>query len=286
MVGNLTSVLSPISAFTSALMPAISEAHSNGKKALTEYYMIEGIKWSYFFVFFFMAVLAAVGPNLIQLAGPEWEGALKYIPIQLFFGALWPLAWYVDTVFQGTDHAGYNTGVWYVEQGTRITLLILLLPPLQIWGRYLSYIPAIIAKNVVALYLIRKKIMAFRPYWIHTLLAPAAGAGITYLILWGIQSLVATTDPVVSILVFIGGFLVGLILYAGLTGFFGGWDENTLAEFKHGIGMVRITRGFFNPMQKAAAWGHAHSPWRNRFQVTLAQQAQAEADALTALRRK
>lgn len=277
VVGTLTGLLSILSTFLAALMPAISEAHGNQKSKLTEYYLIEGIKWINFFLFFVMAVWTAVGERFILLTGSQYSGAIKYIPIQLIFAFFWPMAWYADTVFQGTNHTGYNTLVWIIEQGVRIILLVILLPIYQIWGMFYAYIPGIIAKDVISLIIIRRKVCKFKPYWMHTTITSAISSFIIMILIRVIAFFIPKEIISLNILLIVISFIGGLILYGFFTGFFGGWDSNTLTEFNKGINLVNSTKRFFSLLFQAVKLGYEKSYWKERFKLEIFSQAAIEA---------
>ncbi len=280
-VGNLTQYVGLISGFTGSLIPAISEADSQGKKVLLEYYLVEGIKWSYFFMFFLVAVFFAIGNEFLAMSGEQWLGSLKYVPYYVFFSSWFPLAWYVDAVFQGTGHPGYNTIVWYVEQGTRLVLLFLLLPTFQLFGLIFSYIPGIMLKGIVALVIIRKKILAFKPYWMHTLLASAGSAVLVFAVLKIVASMLDMNNDIVVIATFVSSIIFGLFLHGLFTGLLGGWCDNTVAEFSYAIKLSKFTALVFSPLSNAVKIGHRACPWKNKFCVAIHDQAAKESLDIT-----
>jgi len=270
-----------LSGFLGAMLPAISEAYTNKKSKLTEYYIVQGLRYCYSFVFFMLAVLFATGSNILLLAGPQWAGSIKYVYWQLSFSFFWPMAWIADKVFQGTGHAGLNTAVWIVEQGTRLILLLFLLPIYNLMAIYYAYIPGILGKGVVSLILIRKKISNFRIYWIQTVVAPLLSALCLFGVLQFLQLFNHPFNAGYSILLMLGGFVGGYYIFNFLTGYFGGWDHNLLEEERQGIEMVKSTRVLFSSFQKAAMAGYQHSPWKDRFVMDLYIDAKKEADELT-----
>lgn len=280
-VGNLTSNVHAISQFSTSLIPALSEAEGNQKRALLEYTMVQGLKWSYFLMLFLAAIFFAIGPEFLAISGPQWLGALKYVTPYVFFCCWWPLAWFADAVFQGTGHPGYNTLVWYVEQGTRLVLLFILLPVFQLFGLIFAYIPGIMLKGIVSLAIIRQKILAFKPCWMHVLVAPATSAVIVFLLVKLVASFLDMTSGLVVIVTFTVAILGGLVLHGFLTGLAGGWDDNTLGECQVAIAMGRATRVVFTPLGRAIAAGHAACPWRNKFAVAIFTRAREDAEALT-----
>jgi O-antigen/teichoic acid export membrane protein len=281
VVGQLTGILGVLATFTGALMPAISEAHGNGKRKLTNYYLVSGLKWINFFVFFFMAVMFATGERFLLLTGSQWTGSLKYIGFQVFFGAFWPMAWYVDTVFQGTGHTGYNTFVWVLEQGLRVILLFLFLPRFGLWGLYYSYIPGIITKNIVGFVLIRKKISRFSLSFMQTTFVPLVSGICLYGMLFGITSFFSPEILWINALLFFGALLLGFIVYGFLTGLLGGWDSNTITEFQKGLAMTKSTHMFFRPLFIATSLGYRFSPVKDRFSLKEFSEAAVEAQELT-----
>lgn len=277
--GYLTGLGGPIGTLTGAFLPAISEAAE--KKKLQEYYIMEILKWQYFFEFFLVALYFAAGASFLFLAGAQWEGALKYVPLQIIFAALWPLAWWADTVFQGTGHTGLNTGVWFVEQGTRLVLLPFTLYWFGIFGLLYAYIPGITAKGIVSIIIVRKKICAFKPQWMHTFLASGISGIFIYSIIASIEVFVPQGDLLFGSIVFFGSFILGFVLHGFITGFFGGWDKNTIEEFSAGLAMMKWTDKIYAPLLKAVKVGYRLSPWKERFAVQVFSEAEAEARALT-----
>ncbi|HME53303.1 MAG TPA: lipopolysaccharide biosynthesis protein [Candidatus Lokiarchaeia archaeon] len=278
--GYLTGLGGPIGTLTGAFLPAISEAAD--KKKLQEYYIMEILKWQYFFELFLVALYFAAGASFLFLAGAQWQGALKYVPLQIVFAALWPLAWWADTVFQGTGHTGLNTGVWFVEQGTRLVLLPFTLYWFGIFGLLYAYIPGITAKGIVSIIIVRKKICAFKPQWMHTLLASGISGIFIYAIIASIEVFVPQGDLLFGSVVFFGSFILGFILHGFLTGFLGGWDKNTIEEFSAGLAMMKWTDKIYAPLHKAIMLGYRLSPLKERFAVKIFPEAEAEARMLTA----
>ncbi len=281
LIGNLTGLGGACSAMTSALLPAISEAYNNGKKKLVEYYLVEGLKWVYFLQLFLCALFCAAGENFLLLSGSQWVGAMKYLYWKVLFFALWPFAWWDDVVFQGTGHSGYNTGVWFVEQGTRLALMPFTLPAFGLMGLVYAYIPGIAAKSIVSVIIIRRKVCAFKWQWMHTFLASALSALLLFGIMLGVGKLFPRGDPVAGPFVFFGGFVLGLVAHGFLTGLFGGWDDGTMGEFARGINMARSTARVFSPLRKAVELGHKLSPWKVKFAVQIYAEAEREARELT-----
>ena len=107
----------------------------------------------------------------------------------------------------------YNTVVWVIEQGLRLILLIYMLPRYQIFGIYYSYIPGIIAKDIVSILIIRKKIVKFKPYWMHTTIVPLLSALSIYGILYVIQTAIQASPLWLRASILVIGLVFGLFIY-------------------------------------------------------------------------
>ncbi len=286
MTSYTTTMLAVINEFLNALKPAISEAFGNRKMKLTEYYFVEGLKWMNYMLCFILGLMFVIGDNVIMLAGSQWAGALKFIAWHLIFAAFWPMAWFADTVFQGTGRAEYNTIVWIIEQGTRIILLFMLLPLLQIWGIIFSYIPGIMAKNISSLWIIQSKIQRFNFRFKQTFLIPAISALGMYFILSGVDRFFQTLDLFQNVLFIVILFFIGFNLYGFFTGLFGGYSKETLLEFKKGLQMVPVTKRLFLGLFKATELGFKLMPSKASTQNKLYILAQIEAQQLQQMQKE
>ncbi|MHA1819788.1 MAG: lipopolysaccharide biosynthesis protein, partial [Promethearchaeota archaeon] len=285
MMRNITTITQLLGTFYASMMPGISEAHGNKKMVLTEYYIVEGFKWTNFILFFLIAALASVGDKVIIIfAGPQWYGALKYLPILLIFGSFEPIAWYADKVFQGTNNTKYNMIIWIIEQGTRSLFLILIFVGFQmkyLWTVYLAYIPGIFAKDVAAIIFMRKKIVKFKPYWMHTTIGPLIGALIIYIANRLLILYIHGDSIVVLIILLLVILFGGLFFYIFITAFLGAWDRNTLDEFKRGLGMIATVKFVFIMLQWFGELGYKLSPFKEKFRVDIFDKASEEAKELT-----
>ncbi|MHA1339812.1 MAG: hypothetical protein ACTSRZ_06705 [Promethearchaeota archaeon] len=285
MMKNITSVTSLLGTFYSALMPGISEAHGNKKLKLTEYYLIEGIKWTNFILFFLLAALASAGDKiLIAFAGSQWYGALKYIPLLLIFTSLEPMAWYADRVFQGTNNTKYNMIIWIIEQGTRSIFLLIIFVGFEskyLWMLYLAYIPGIAAKDIAALIFMRRKIVKFRPYWMHTFIGPLVSALILYIINKLIVQLIWSDNVFITIFTFFIILIAGLFIFVFFTSLLGAWDKNTIDEFDKALSMIKTIKIIFSMLIWMAKLGYKLCPWKEKFKVDVFEDAKKEAIELT-----
>lgn len=99
--------------------------------------------------------------------------------------------------------------------------------------------------------------------------------------LYLLQVLFFHGNLIIGFIIVLIGFLGGLHFYGFLNGFLGGFDDNSLSEFRRGVKVVPITTKMFKYLLKATETGHRLSPWKNRFAVELYTEAQLEAENLT-----
>jgi hypothetical protein len=113
------------------------------------------------------------------------------------------------------------------------------------------------------------------------LVAPALSVVPVYAILRGLVVLVGAPTAVGGVLVIVVGMLLALPLLFFTTGVVGGWDDDTLAEFRRSVALVPAARPGVGPLLWATAAGCRLSPLHGRFRSDLAGLAAAEAESLT-----
>jgi hypothetical protein len=125
-----------------------------------------------------------------------------------------------------------------------------------------------------------------RFYFWQSIAAPLLAGGVHYLWLRWFTGLIWQHDELTSILSLLFGLVVSYPVYGFLYGFFGGWDDNTLAEFGRGT----LLSSFMKPMARlfyhSNRLGARFSPLHGRFPITNFAAARAEAEGLTAERVK
>ncbi len=113
------------------------------------------------------------------------------------------------------------------------------------------------------------------------MVAPALSVVPVYAILRGLVALAGAPTTAGGVLVIVVGMLVALPLLFFTTGLLGGWDDDTLAEFRRSVALVPAARPGVGPLLWATAAGCRLSPLHNRFRSDLPALAAAEAESLT-----
>jgi O-antigen/teichoic acid export membrane protein len=237
------------------LMPSISEAFSNGRKILSQYYSAMGYKWGGMISAMLGAILLAVADRFILGAsGPEFVRAAQYSTPLLIWGILQYPSWVGDNVELGANKPWLKVLMVGMEQIIRIGLAFILLARLQINALIIAYIVGIMTKNIVA-YLVNNKLCFHqRFYFWQSLAAPFLAGVVHYAVLRWIGGLIWQGDQVTSIVVL---------------------------AVQRAVGISTFMKPFAWLFWKASALGARISPLHNRFPLTNRQAALEEAISLT-----
>lgn len=264
-------------------MPSISEAISQGKKVLSQYYSVMLYKWNGTISLFLGAVLLAVADRfIIGASGPEFIRAAYYVVPLIIWGAIQYPSWVGDNVQLGSDRPDIKSIMIFSEQVVRVVFALLLVARFQINGLIIAYFIGLLTKGIAAYFINHKYCYPQRFFVWQSLVAPLFAAGVHYLILRWVTGLIWSGDELTSVLIFLIGVLPSLPVYMFLYGFFGGWDEGTLEELESAVGLT----GFIKPLAwlvwKSTELGAKVSPLHGRFPITIRTAAMAEAKELTA----
>ncbi|MBE3066315.1 MAG: hypothetical protein IMZ73_02635 [Chloroflexi bacterium] len=265
------------------VMPAISEAISNGKRVLSQYYSVMAYKYNGLTSAFIGAVLLAVAPKFILgSTGIEFQRAALYVIPLTIWGAVQFPSWVGDNVQLGANKPYLKSILVFSEQIIRVVLAWILLARFQVTALIIAYFVGLFSKGIAAYILNHKVCFPQRFYIWQSLIAPLLAGAAHYFVLSGITSFIWKGDQITSVLIFFIGILPSFPLYMFLYGLFGGWDNETLAELKEAVALTGSVRwltcwGMYEP----TALGARISPLNNRFPITNRAEAMREAKALT-----
>ncbi len=263
-------------------MAAISEAISNGKRILSQYYSVMMYKYGGMISAFLGAVLLAVADRFILGAsGPEFaRGALYVIPLAIW-GAIQYPSWVGDQVQLGSNRPYLKSALVFGEQVLRVILALILIGRFQITGLIIAYFIALLSKDIVAYFVNHKLCFPQRFYFWQSLGAPLLAGVVHWALLRWLTGLIWQADQISSVLIFFIGVLPSFPVYMFFYGLFGGWDQATLDEFKLAAGLTGFVRPLAWTMWAATALGARLSPLDNRFPITNRAAAMEEARKLT-----
>jgi len=265
------------------VMPAISEAISNGKRILSQYYSVMAYKYNGLTSAFIGAVLLAVAPKFILgSTGIEFQRAAVYVIPLTIWGAVQFPSWVGDNVQLGANKPYLKSILVFSEQVIRVALAWILLARFQVTALIIAYFVGLFVKGITAYFVNHKLCFPQRFYLWQSLTAPLLAGAAHYGILSLINSFLWKGDQITSVLIFLIGILPSFPLFMFLYGLFGGWDKDTLDELKDAValtgGMRWLTRwGMYEP----TALGARVSPLNGRFPITNRVEAMEEARKLT-----
>ena len=265
------------------VMPAISEAISNGKRILSQYYSVMAYKYNGLTSAFIGAVLLAVAPRfIIGSTGVEFQRAAIYVIPLTIWGAVQFPSWVGDNVQLGANKPYLKSLLVFSEQVIRVVLAWVLLARFQVTGLIIAYFVGLFAKGITA-YLINNKVCFPQRFYIwQSLVAPLLAGAAHYGILMLINGFIWKGDQITSVLIFFVGILPSFPLYMFFYGLFGGWDTDTLEELKSAVALSGTVHGLTRwGMYEPTALGARLSPLNNRFPITNRTEAMKEAEALT-----
>lgn len=264
------------------LMPSISEAISNARLKLSQYYAANAYKWGGLISAFVGAVLLAVADRFILGAsGPEFVRAAKYTFPLIIWGAIQYPSWVGDIVQLGSNRPYLKMILVAGEQIVRIILAFILLERFQINALIIAYFVGLLTKGWIAFIINHKICYPQRFYFWQSIAAPLLAGSVHYLILRWVTGFIWQGDQITSVIIFLIGILLSYPLFAFLYGIFGGWDNETLEELGHASSLTSFMRPFATLFYRATALGARISPLHNRFPIDIRSSALAEARSLT-----
>ncbi len=271
-----------IGSLTDNLMPSISEAISNGKRILSQYYSVMAYKWGGIISAYIGAVLLAVADRFILGAsGPQFSRAAVYAIPLIIWGAIQYPSWVGDTVQLGSNKPYLKMGLVFGEQAIRIGLAFVLISSLQVYGLIVAYFVGLLTKNIASYFINNRYCFKQSFYFWQSLAAPILAGGVHYLFLRWLCGLIWQGDQITSVLIFFIGILPSFPLFAFLYGLFGGWDDETLDELRQSVELASFMRPLAWLFWRCTQWGARLSPLHGRFPITLRSQAMQEARDLT-----
>ena len=263
-------------------MPAISEAISNGKRLLGQYYSVMAYKWGGTISAFLTAVLLAVADRFILGAsGPDFARAATYVIPLAVWGGIQYASWVGDNVQLGANKPYLKSILIALEQTTRIVLAWFLIQQFQITGLIIAYFVGLLAKGFTAYFVNHKLCYPQRFYFWQSLIAPVLAGAVHFVFLRWLTGLIWTGDQISSVLIFFIAILPSVPIYMFLYGLFGGWDRDTLGELQSSVKLTGAIRPLAWVIWGSTALGARISPLHGRFPITIRQDAMAEAAALT-----
>ncbi|MBN2153762.1 MAG: lipopolysaccharide biosynthesis protein [Candidatus Lokiarchaeota archaeon] len=285
----ISTIPQAVALLMSSMLGGLTEACKYGKNRLWNYITGQGFKWGSIWTWFLCAVFLAIGNELVLgAAGPVWERAAVLLPWLLVYRMVGPFSWQADWEFAAADKPLYAGIAWVVEQGIRAALLLVLVPAFKtmemaIW----SYIISLSIKDVLVVVLMRKKVHAWDWNPWQSFVAPALASATVFVMLKLMATYVKTGIGMIdAVLLFVTALFLFGHVHAFFVGFFGGYDDNTLAELDLATGMITGIRGFARLYYHMTRAGSRLSPLHGKFKNKVYEDAAREAAELTRIKVK
>lgn len=297
------------------MTPVLSEAYNHQKHAMFAYGVSFQLKYIGLIVGFLSIEIGMILPVVLyNIIGGNYTIAAYIIPVLLPIRttAIW--CRFIDQVQIGASKPNYFVATRVVEQVTRLLAHLLLLHPRLIpsivpsavelsflGGRAMAIpvffilysfcdLPGIIAKITFGFWITRRKILQpvgkeLRfPWWqmfgamalVFVIMIAVNGglvSGFLAIKEFGNIAMYAVAVLYLFIMLFGSPFLI-FLLYS----LFGGWDDYGLSIVKDAIALSGPSRRYITLLYRVSAWGHARSPWKNRFPIPHADAAREIAE--------
>ncbi len=283
LAGNFLVAFTVSTNLFDGVMPAISEALSNGRKMLSQYYSVQSYKWGAIASAVLAAILLVVAPKFIMgSSGEEFRRAAVYaIPLTIF-GSIQFLGWLGDAIFLGANKPSLRALLILGEQIIRIGLMVILLERFQIFALLIAYFVAILARGLIAYFVADRYCFPQRFYFWQSAAAPVAAAVAYYFFLSVLANFIWQGDEITSIVLFFLALVPCMPVFFFFYALAGGWDVAGLEEVDEASRMSGPMRPIVNVIFIIPSkWGARISPLHNRFPITMRELAQAEARSLT-----
>lgn len=280
---NFVFAFNVIATLGDSVMPAISEAVSNGKKILSQYYAVMFYKYGGMVSGFIAAVLFAVADRFILgSTGPEFGRAAVYVIPLTLWGALQYPSWVGDQVQLGSNKPYLKSLMVAAEQVLRVLLALFLLAQLQVTALIIAYLVALTAKGLASYFVNHRTCFPQKFYFWQAAAAPLLAAIAHYAVLRWLTGLIWQGDQITSVLIFFIAILPSFPLYNFFYALFGGWDQATLDELKDAVEMTGSFRWLAYVLTYWPSRAGAQlSPLTDRFPISIRTEAMREAQSLT-----
>ncbi len=272
---------SVLQTLTATVLPAISEAVTNGKRILGQYYSTMVYKFGGFVSGFIAAVLLSVADRfIIGSSGQDFQRAAIYvIPLTMIAAFNFMVMGGEVVIYAIKSRLIVILAIIDFVIGLGLTYLLI-----DTWQvNALIYVPAITLsiKALVVYWLNNRYCFPQRFYFWQTLGASALAAVTHFIWLRWVTGLIWQGDEVTSIIILAFGLLISYPVYSFLYGFFGGWDEKTLAEFDRGTKLSNFMKPMTRLFYHSSRIGAKVSPLHGKFPISSFDEARKEAEDLT-----
>ncbi len=276
--------------------PVYSEAYNNGKRDLVKYYIASGYKYWSFFWFFLGLFNIFATPIIIQIIfgnfvpnEPQWFLIAPMIPVYVIMGIWSPFNDISEKMILIGNHPEVNTVLGII--GTFVNLFFtwyfIVVLNMGWLGLVMIGVPWTLVAMVIRYIYMQRKILHLEwAFWKdiawQVFLAPAI-AGFTFvafqmfvlLVIWpwisaGLFGMEVIGPTIAVLAMLIGGLMV---IYVPLYAWLGGWDDQTMRDFKKSVPLSGPSLFIVYPMYKLFLKCYNKSPFKKRAKMQIGDRA-------------
>jgi hypothetical protein len=255
----------------------------------------------FFFISIIAVTLLALPQVFVGLGIGHYLLAIPFIIPQVIRHIQQPATTLADYIILGTNHPTVQMWLRFLEEIVATFCMWLWIVGLQlptkyglnaiIWIMPCGIYPAILTKTSLMYVYIKKKILTVRFNVWQTFVAPTVACLITFLmgyilkILW-FDAVIDRYPMIVTIITIVLMILILLVVgYFPIHTLLGGWDEDSMREFRKAVAMSGPSKFIVYPMFKLIEFASKKSPLHNRFKMDSSE-ALKEVEELLEIRRQ
>ena len=277
--GSLYMLFSFGGSFYGGSLAPISEAFAAGKRHLVQYYVARFFQFGMLFQVAIFSMIMAVGPSFIRAMGPQWARAIPYLGIAMFGGLMSAPVWLSDSLQRGAGRGWTNAVSMLIEHGSRLGMLLVLVPRLGFAGLLLASVGGFTVKTVLGWTLNHLTIVPLRLSLFGNFVGPAAAGLVNYALWWAVMALWAPTSTAAVLGFMCVASALSFFVCFWVAGMAGGYDAVAIQELRAAGQMVSfagpLARSLSVVARTGARWGLQRPGLRD-----LAVRAQEEAAEL------
>jgi len=257
MAGGIAGLVNQ--AMSIRLSMLISESYMNGKKKLTQYYVGQTVRFAgqiQAFMIGLVLILYSILPIVFPFLGlTNYILCIPFIIPRLIREIQQPLTSLADEICLGTNNATWLMTIRFIEELMKIFWMTLWIVWLNLPNKYglaaivwimpCGIYPAIIMKTVASFIYIHKKVLKIKIPWYQSYGATFLSGTIIFIInfiakIFIFDYFVLKNLILIGIILLFLIVLVNILFYFPLTVLLGGWDNETIIQFKKLIPTARV----------------------------------------------
>jgi len=265
----------------SNLLPSISEAYSHNKIILSAHYIDQALKWSLMFVGGVLPYFIILGEDVALAIMPtQWSTLSQYVALAVIFGSIEFLGTLPDETYKAVGKPQIFTYINLSDHILRVVLMIFLIPDYGVYGVLYSLIISATLRCIISWIILARFILPLHISWWQSIFTPVMVS-----ILVCIMAILIKTfyrpDSSLDAIILVGVFFMVSPVFYFLSSLLGGFDDETIKEFKKATDLNLITRLMRWIPMIPTQLGARISPLHGKFPLKNWQAAQQEARELT-----